>query len=311
MSKVLVTGGAGFIGSHLCERLLREGHEVTAVDNLATGSMENLQHLEGNACFKFVNQDITRGLPDVPASLVFNMACRASPIHYQRAPVETLQVCSVGMENVLMFSKEKGARLVQASTSEVYGDPLEHPQKETYWGHVNSYGPRSCYDEGKRFAEALCYSHRQVFGTDVRLARIFNTYGPRMALNDGRVVPAFVSQALRGEPLTVFGDGSQSRSFCFVSDLVEGLIRLGQKEGLSGEVVNLGNPHEFTMLEFAQAVQKEVGSALPLVHKPLPGDDPRQRQPDISKAKALLGWEPRVQLEEGLRETVAYFKSRV
>jgi len=306
--RFLVTGGAGFIGSHLCARLLERG-EVVCVDSLITGSERNLEDLRGRAGFSFVRGDVVQGLDDAgPLTGIFHLASLASPVHYLRHPVETLRVGAEGTWHALELARRHGAGLLLTSTSEVYGDPKEHPQKETYWGHVNPVGARSCYDESKRYAEALVTAAAGR-GRTVRIARIFNTYGPRMALDDGRVVPAFVACALRGEPLEVFGDGSQTRSFCYVDDLVSGLLALWDRG--DAKPVNLGNPDEMTVLEFAQAVQKAVGSACPIVYKALPADDPTRRRPDISRAKSLLGWEPRVGLEEGLAKTIAYFRGRV
>ena len=304
----LVSGAAGFIGSHLCDRLLADGHHVTGFDNLITGSRRNLSHLDGNSCFNFFERDVTHGisLPG-PFDQVWHLASLASPKEYLAHPIETLEAGSTGTHNMLEIARRDGARFLLSSTSECYGDPLEHPQAETYWGHVNPVGIRSCYDESKRYAEALTMAYHRYHGTRSNIARIFNTYGPRMALKDGRVVPAFLDQALRGEPLTVYGDGLQTRSFCYVADLVEGLVRLGSSE--EHEPVNLGNPVELTILEFAERIRRLMGSNLEVVFKPLPEDDPRKRRPDISKAKRVLGWEPKVSLEDGLRETVAYFRS--
>lgn len=312
---ILVTGGAGFIGSHLVDALLDLGHHVTVVDNFLTGRYHNLEHDENQAQIELVELDITDAstldmLPG-PYERVFNLACPASPKGYAKYPVETLLVNSNGLLNMLRIAERDGARFLQASTSEVYGDPLVHPQVETYWGNVNPNGPRSCYDEGKRFAESLTMEFVRRHGVDARLARIFNTYGPRSNPRDGRVVPNFCVQALRGEPLTIYGDGSQSRSFCYIDDLVRGLLLLMETDGLAGEVVNLGNPREFTMLAFAEAVLQVTGSTSELVFEPLPEDDPRQRCPDITKAKRLLGWEPHVTLEEGLIPTVAYFREEM
>jgi dTDP-glucose 4,6-dehydratase len=306
----LVSGAAGFIGSHLCDRLLAEGGEVVGLDNLITGSRENIEHLAGNAHFQFREFDVTRAI-DVAGRFdhVWHLASLASPKFYLKYPIETLESGSTATRNMLEIARRDGARFLLTSTSECYGDPLEHPQKETYWGNVNPVGERSCYDESKRYAEALTMAFHREHGVRTNIARIFNTYGPRMALNDGRVVPAFVDQALRGEPLTVFGDGKQTRSFCHVSDLVDGLWRLGRSE--ERLPVNLGNPVELTILEFAERTQRLMGTKSALVFKDLPSDDPRQRQPDISKAKRVLRWEPKVGLEEGLRETVEYFKRRL
>ncbi|MDX2226339.1 MAG: UDP-glucuronic acid decarboxylase family protein [Verrucomicrobiae bacterium] len=306
----VVTGGAGFLGSHLCDRLLREGHRVIALDNLITGSVENIEHLAGNEHFKFIRQDVTNFiyLPG-KVDFVFHFASPASPIDYLEIPIQTLKVGSLGTHNALGLAKEKGAAFLLASTSECYGDPLVHPQPESYWGNVNPIGPRGCYDEAKRFAEAITMAYHRHHGINTHIVRIFNTYGPRMRLRDGRVVPAFVSQALKGEALTVFGEGSQTRSFCYVSDLIDGIFRLSQSE--YHEPVNIGNPTELTVMDFARAIIRFTGSASTVVHKPLPVDDPKQRRPDISLAKKLLNWEPVVPLDEGLRLTVDYFRSKV
>ncbi|HEX5432377.1 MAG TPA: UDP-glucuronic acid decarboxylase family protein [Bryobacteraceae bacterium] len=303
----LVSGAAGFIGSHLCERLLADGQEVLALDNLITGSKRNLEHLEGNSNFRFEERDVAlplqlRGRFDA----VWHLASLASPKHYLAHPIETLESGSSGTRNMLEIARQNGARFLLTSTSECYGDPLEHPQKETYWGNVNPVGERSCYDESKRYAEAMTMAYHRAHGVHVHIARIFNTYGPRMALDDGRVVPAFLDQALRGEPLTIFGDGSQTRSFCYVSDMVEGLIRLGDSR--EPYPVNLGNPLELSILEFAERIRRLMNANLEIVYRPLPSDDPRKRRPDSSKAKRILDWEPKVSLEEGLKETVDYFK---
>jgi dTDP-glucose 4,6-dehydratase len=308
--RAVVLGGAGFVGSHLCERLLAEGAaEVIAVDNLITGSERNLFTLRALPGFHFLRHDIAEGPLRIPGEVhfVFNLASPASPIDYARLPIETLRTGSIGTENGLRLARDKDAVFLQASTSEIYGDPLVHPQTEEYWGNVNPVGPRSCYDEAKRYGEALVSAFRGVHGLETRIARIFNTYGPRMRLEDGRVVPAFVAQALRGEPLTVFGDGSQTRSFCYVTDLVDGLLRLALSQ--VRDPVNLGNPAEMTILEFARAVRAAAGSGAPIAFEPFPQDDPRRRKPDISRASALLGWEPRVPLEEGLRQTLAFFRA--
>lgn len=305
----LVAGAAGFIGSHLCERLLNDGHTVTGVDNYLTGKAENLEALAGRTGFEFVEHDITRPLPSLPApDVVMNLASPASPRDYLAFPVETLRVGSEGTRHLLEFAAESGARFLLASTSECYGDPLEHPQRESYWGHVNPVGPRSCYDEAKRYAEAITMAFHRAHGLRTNIARIFNTFGPRMKLDDGRVVPAFLSQALRGEPVTVFGTGLQTRSFCYVSDLVDGLVRLSRSE--ERLPVNLGNPVEMTMLEFAERIKALTGSASEITFLPLPEDDPQRRRPDITKAREVLGWAPRVPLEEGLRVTVEYFRGR-
>jgi dTDP-glucose 4,6-dehydratase len=303
----LVSGAAGFIGSHLCDRLLADGHHVTGLDNLITGSRRNLAHLDGNSHFHFLEYDVTQPIDLGPFDQVWHLASLASPKEYLAHPIETLESGSTGTRNMLEVARRDGARFLLSSTSECYGDPLEHPQVETYWGHVNPVGIRSCYDESKRYAEALTMAYHRSHGMRTNIARIFNTYGPRMALKDGRVVPAFLDQALRGDPLTVYGDGLQTRSFCYVADLVEGLVRLGSSE--EHEPVNLGNPVELTILEFADRIRRLLGSNLAIEFRPLPEDDPRKRRPDISKAKRVLGWEPKVSLEDGLRETVEYFKS--
>jgi len=303
-----VLGGAGFVGSHLCERLLDDGAAVVAVDNFLTGSEENLRGLRGRPGFEFLKQDIVEGISvQGPLDYVFNLASPASPIDYAQLPLETLRVGSIGTENALKLAEAKGAVFLQASTSEVYGDPLVHPQHEGYYGNVNPIGPRAVYDEAKRYAEALTSAYARVRGVKTRIVRIFNTYGPRMRQNDGRVVPAFVGQALRGEDFTVFGDGTQTRSFCHVKDLVDGLVRLALSDVT--EPVNIGNPREMTILQFAEAVRAAAGGGGKIVHQPLPQNDPKQRRPDITRARTLLGWEPRVPLEEGLRETIAYFRA--
>ena len=305
--RIIVSGAAGFIGSHMCDRLLAEGHTVVALDNFLTGSKQNLAHLSSNAAFQFVEHDVTRPLVlDGTIDAVLHMASPASPKDYLEHPIETLDVGSAGTRNMLELARAHQARFLVTSTSETYGDPAVHPQIETYWGNVNPVGPRSCYDESKRFAEALTMAYHRAHNLRTNIARIFNTYGPRMKLNDGRVVPAFLDQALRGEPITVFGDGLQTRSFCYVSDLVDGLYRLMQSD--ERYPVNLGNPDEMTILEFVERIRRLTGSKSALVHEPLPQDDPKQRKPDITKAKRLLGWEPRVSLEEGLRETIEYFR---
>ena len=305
--RILVTGGAGFLGSHLSDRLLSEGHEVIAVDNFFTGNKRNVWHLSDNKNFELIRHDVTFPLY-LEVDAIYNLASPASPIHYQRDPVQTTKTSVLGAINMLGLAKRLGVRIFQASTSEVYGDPEVHPQPESYWGRVNPIGPRACYDEGKRAAETLFFDYHRQHGMPIRVARIFNTYGPRMAPDDGRVVSNFVLQALRGEPLTIYGDGSQTRSFCYVSDLVDGFVRLMDNDkGLVGPV-NLGNPGEFTMKELADAVIDVTGSKSPIEHKPLPQDDPKQRQPDISLAKKELGWEPTIQLREGLEKTVEYFR---
>ena len=310
MATSVVTGGAGFLGSHLCERLLAEGHHVVCVDNLITGNEKNIEHLTDDEHFQFIRHDITLPLHlDEPVDNVLHFASPASPIDYLELPIQTLKVGSLGTHNSLGMAKAKGARFLLASTSEVYGDPLVHPQPESYWGNVNPVGPRGVYDEAKRFGEAMAMAYHRYHGLEVRIVRIFNTYGPRMRARDGRVVPAFVQQALAGEPLTVFGDGSQTRSFCYVDDLIEGIYRL---LGSSVETpVNIGNPVEMTILEFARAVVELIGSSSEISFKPLPVDDPKIRQPDISLAKAELGWEPRVPLTKGLAATIEYFRGLV
>ncbi len=306
----VVTGGAGFLGSHLCDLLLSKGHRVIAIDNLITGSVANIEHLAGNERFRFIKHNVTDYIYlDGPVHCVFHLASPASPIDYLELPIQTLKVGSLGTLNSLGLAKDKGAKFLLASTSECYGDPLVHPQTEDYWGNVNPIGPRGVYDEAKRFAEAVTMAYHRYHKVDTKIVRIFNTYGPRMRLRDGRVVPAFVGQALRGEPLTVFGDGSQTRSFCYVSDLIEGIYRLSQSE--YHEPVNIGNPTEFTILEFARLIIRITGSRSKIEHRPLPVDDPKQRRPDISRARKLLGWEPKVDLETGLERTIEYFKPRV
>jgi len=305
-----VTGAAGFLGSHLADCLLAKGHRVIGIDNLVTGSLDNIAHLAGNSSFRFIKQDVTDFLfLEGPVNFVWHFASPASPIDYLELPIQTLKVGSLGTHKALGLALNKRARFLTASTSEVYGDPQVHPQVESYWGHVNTIGPRGCYDEAKRFAEALVMAYHREHHLETRIVRIFNTYGPRMRLNDGRVVPAFISQALEGKDITIFGDGTQTRSFCHYSDLIEGIYRLM----MSGHPlpVNIGNPHEMTMLEFASQILRVTGSSSKVVHEPLPQDDPRQRRPDISKAKSLLGWEPKVSLEQGLIDTVAYFKQKI
>ena len=308
MAYCIVSGGAGFVGSHMCDRLLAEGHTVLALDNFLTGSERNIAHLSRTPNFHFRLQDVTRPIDiDARIDYVIHMASPASPKDYLEFPIETLDVGSLGTRMMLELALRDNAKFLITSTSECYGDPTVHPQVETYWGNVNPVGPRSCYDESKRFAEAITMAYHRKHGVRTSIARIFNTYGPRMKLKDGRVVPAFLDQALHGEPMTIFGDGSQTRSFCYVSDLVDGLYRLL----LSDEVypVNLGNPREMTILDFATAIRELTGTTVPLTHQPLPEDDPKQRQPDITKARTVLGWEPRVPLEEGLRHTIEYFRA--
>jgi UDP-glucuronate decarboxylase len=305
--RVLVTGGAGFLGSHLCERLLSDGHDVLCVDNFFTGSKANVAHLLSNAHFELLRHDITFPLY-VEVDEIYNLACPASPIHYQYDPVQTTKTSVHGAINMLGLAKRVRAKILQASTSEVYGDPEVHPQRESYWGHVNPIGLRSCYDEGKRCAETLFFDYRRQHDLRIKVARIFNTYGPRMHPNDGRVVSNFIVQALKGEPITIYGEGKQTRSFCYVSDLIDGFIRLmGTPDDFTGPV-NLGNPGEFTIYQLAEQVLKLTDSRSKLEHKPLPSDDPMQRQPDISLAKSALGWEPRIALDEGLVKTIDYFR---
>jgi dTDP-glucose 4,6-dehydratase len=307
--RTLVTGGAGFLGSHLCDRLLAAGHEVLCVDNLITGSTDNIAHLVGREGFRFIKQDVTEYLYLAgPLDYLLHFASPASPVDYLRLPIQTLKVGSLGTHKALGLAKAKGARFLLASTSEVYGDPQVHPQPEQYWGHVNPVGPRGVYDEAKRFAEAMTMAYHRAHGVDTRIVRIFNTYGPRMRPHDGRVVSNFLIQALAGKPLTVYGDGRQTRSFSFVADTVEGIVRLL----LSSEVdpVNIGNPTEFTIAGLIAAIERVLGHPLAVTYEPLPQDDPRVRQPDISRARTLLGWEPRVDLETGLRETIAHFRRR-
>ena len=306
--RVLVTGGAGFLGSHLCDRLLAERHEVIAMDNLLTGNMRNIAHLEEEKRFRFVRHNVSEFIfVDGPVDPVLHFASPASPIDYLELPIQTLKVGSLGTHNALGLALEKGARFLLASTSEVYGDPLIHPQPETYWGNVNPIGPRGVYDEAKRFAEALTMAYHRAHGVDTRIVRIFNTYGERMRPRDGRVVPALICQALAGEPMTVFGDGKQTRSFCYVSDLIDGIYRLLLSD--VNEPVNIGNPAELSVLDFAKTIRRLTGTSSEIVFKPLPVDDPKVRQPDISKAKAKLGWEPKVRLEDGLGRAIEYFRS--
>jgi len=306
--RILVTGGAGFLGSHLIDRLLKDKHEVLCADNLFTGTKENIDHLHANPRFEFLRHDVTFPL-FVEVDEIYNLACPASPIHYQHDPVQTTKTSVHGAINMLGLAKRLGCRILQASTSEVYGDPDVHPQPEGYWGHVNPIGPRSCYDEGKRCAETLFFDYHRQHGVRIKVARIFNTYGPRMHPNDGRVVSNFVMQALAGEPITIYGDGTQTRSFCYVDDLIDGLVRLmNSRDDLTGPI-NLGNPGEFTMIELAQAILALTGSRSELVRLPLPADDPKQRKPDIAKAQEQLGWAPAVPLQDGLERTIAYFRS--
>jgi UDP-glucuronate decarboxylase len=306
MRTILVTGGAGFLGSHLCERLLERGDNVICVDNFFTGRKENILHLMGNPRFEVVRHDIVHPL-FLEAEQIYNLACPASPVAYQYNPIKTIKTSTVGMVNVLGLAKRCRARILQASTSEVYGDPIVHPQREDYWGHVNPIGPRSCYDEGKRVAESLCMNYHESHHLEVRIIRIFNTYGPRMDPNDGRVISNFITQALKGEPITIYGDGSQTRSFCYCDDLIRGMMLLMDQDHATGPI-NIGNPGEYTMLELAREVLKATGSKAPIQHVPLPKDDPKQRCPDITRAKQLLGWEPTINLQQGLEKTVPYYR---
>ncbi len=306
--KILITGGGGFLGSHLSERLLNEGNEVICLDNFFTGNKQNIVHLMGNPRFEVLRHDVTMPLY-IEVDEIYNLACPASPIHYQHDPVQTTKTCVHGAINMLGLAKRTGARIMQASTSEVYGDPEIHPQVESYWGRVNPIGIRSCYDEGKRCAETLFLDYHRQHNLDIKIARIFNTYGPKMHANDGRVVSNFIVQALKGEDITIYGDGQQSRSFCYVDEMVDAFIRLMGSDGEFIGPVNLGNPNEFTILELAEKTLAMVGSKSSLINEPLPEDDPRQRQPDISLAKEKLGWQPVIKLDEGLAKTIEYFKS--
>jgi dTDP-glucose 4,6-dehydratase len=306
----VVTGGAGFLGSHLSDRLLAEGHRVIAIDNLITGNTDNVAHLVGNPHFQFIRHDVTQYIYLAgPIDYIFHFASPASPIDYLQLPIQTLKVGSLGTHNALGLAKAKGAKFLLASTSECYGDPLEHPQSETYWGNVNPIGPRGVYDEAKRFAEAMTMAYHRYHKVDTKIVRIFNTYGPRMRLRDGRVVPAFIGQALRDEPLTVFGEGQQTRSFCYCSDLIDGIYRLSQSD--FHEPVNIGNPTEFTILDFAKLILKLTDSKSKITYESLPVDDPKQRRPNIARAQKLLGWDPKVDLETGLRQTIDYFRDKV
>ena len=308
MKRVLITGAAGFLGSHLCERFIKDGYHVIGMDNLITGRLKNIEHLFPMANFEFYNHDVSKFI-HVPGQLdyILHFASPASPIDYLKIPIQTLKVGSLGIHNCLGLAKAKGARLMIASTSEVYGDPSVHPQPESYWGNVNPVGPRGVYDEAKRFQEAITMAYHTYHGLETRIVRIFNTYGPRMRLNDGRVLPAFIGQALRGEDLTIFGDGSQTRSFCYVDDLIEGIVRLLHSD--CADPVNIGNPDEITIGQFAEEIIALTGTSQNVIYKDLPIDDPKQRQPDITKARALLGWEPQVDRKEGLKRTYAYFRS--
>jgi UDP-glucuronate decarboxylase len=308
--RILVTGGAGFLGSHLCDSLLSDGHEVIAVDNLYTGSKSNINHNLGNPNFEFIRHDVTLPLY-IETEGIFNLACPASPVHYQRYPVQTIKTSVLGAVNMLGLAKRTQSRILQASTSEVYGDPNESPQNESYWGNVNPIGIRSCYDEGKRAAESLFFDYKRQYGVDIKVARIFNTYGPRMSLEDGRVVSNFIVQALKNEPITIYGDGTQTRSFCYVNDLIRGLKALFfSTDGITGPI-NLGNPNEFTMIQLAKEVIKLTNSKSKIEFRELPSDDPKIRQPDITKAISDLEWEPSIQLEEGLTRTIKEFQTRL
>lgn len=310
--RILVTGGAGFIGSHLCERLLADGHRVFCVDNLFTGSKENIAHLLDREDFEFIEHDIIEPFfIDEKIDRVYNLACPASPVHYQSNPVRTIKANTIGMINMLGLARKHGAPILQASTSEVYGDPDVHPQPEGYRGNVNPIGPRACYDEGKRAAETLCFDYYRMHGMPINVVRIFNTYGPRMAFDDGRVVSNFIIQALRGDDITIYGDGSQTRSFCYVDDLVEGLVRMMNTPADMQGPVNLGNPHEFSIQALAEKVIELTGTKSNIVYKKLPQDDPQKRRPDIEKAKTILGWEPKIALDEGLKKTIEEFRKRL
>lgn len=312
MKKVLITGAAGFIGSHLCDRFIKEGFYVIGLDSFLTGSPDNIAHLIGNERFKFIKYDVTNFIytPD-EIDIMLHFACPASPVDYLNHPIHTMKVDSLGTINTLGLAKAKKARYIFASTSEIYGDPQVHPQPETYWGNVNSIGPRSVYDEAKRFSEALTMAYYRKHKIDTRIVRIFNTYGPRMRMNDGRVVPNFITQALKNEPITVYGDGTQTRSFCYVDDLVEGIFKTAIMENIDGEVFNLGNPEEYKIKDFAQIIKKLINSKSPIIFKELPQDDPRQRKPDITKAKNILKWKPSLGFKEGLQNTINWFKDKI
>ena len=307
---VLLTGAAGFLGSHLSERLVLEGHHVIGLDDLSTGSLKNLENLRKNSNFTFVEHDVREPI-SLEVDAILNFACPASPVHYQADPVRTIETNFLGIINLLHLARNTGAKILQASTSEVYGDPTESPQKETYWGNVNPIGIRSCYDEGKRAAETLCFDYKRQYGVDARVIRIFNTYGPNMAIGDGRVVSNFIVQALRGEDITIYGDGSQTRSFCYVTDLVDGIYRMLTHPEIQNSPINLGNPHEFSMLELAKIVIEQTNSKSKIVFLDLPQDDPKQRKPDISLAKLVLNWEPSIELSAGVQKTINYFQSIV
>lgn len=311
MQKILVTGGAGFIGSHLCKSLLDDEYSVTCIDNLITGNKKNIESLLNNPNFEFVEYDVCVPYTkyDVPYTHIFHLASPASPVDYQEKPEETLLVNSQGTLNMLNLAKDQKAKFLLASTSEVYGDPLVHPQKESYWGNVNSFGPRSCYDESKRFAESAVYVFLQKYSLDARIVRIFNTYGPQMQVNDGRVVSNFINQAIKNDPITIYGDGTQTRSFCYVTDLVDGLKKAMLNDGTNGEVFNLGNPEEYSMGELAVKIKEMTNSNSEIVYQDLPMDDPKQRRPDISKSERVLNWKPQVSVDEGLKKTIEYYKS--
>lgn len=311
MKKILITGGAGFLGSHLCDRLIKQGHQVICLDSLFTGSLKNVDGLLNHPSFRFIQHDVVDPIAVDELDEIYNLACPASPVHYQHNPIHTMKTSVLGALNVLELARQTGAKVFQASTSEVYGDPSVHPQPEEYWGNVNTIGIRSCYDEGKRAAETLFFDYQRTHHLRIKVVRIFNTYGPRMAADDGRVVSNFIVQALRGEDLTVYGDGSQTRSFCYADDLVEGFIRLMNADDSVVGPLNLGNPGEFTMIELAEKVLRLTGSKSKLIHMPLPQDDPKQRRPDISKAKQLLDWQPTIELEQGLERTIAYFRKAI
>jgi UDP-glucuronate decarboxylase len=308
--KILLTGAAGFLGSHLSERLVLEGHHVIGLDDLSTGSLKNLENLRNNSNFTFIEHDVREPI-SLEVDAILNFACPASPVHYQADPVRTIETNFLGIINLLHLARNTGAKILQASTSEVYGDPTESPQKETYWGNVNPIGIRSCYDEGKRAAETLCFDYKRQYGVDARVIRIFNTYGPNMAIGDGRVVSNFIVQALRGEDITIYGDGSQTRSFCYVTDLVDGIYRMLTHPEIQNSPINLGNPHEFSMLELAKIVIEQTNSKSKIVFLDLPQDDPKQRKPDISLAKLVLNWEPFIELSAGVQKTINYFQSIV
>lgn len=310
MSKILVAGGAGFLGSHLCDRLIKDGENVVCVDNLETGSEENIAHLVPHSHFEFIHHDVSAPL-ELEVDQIYNLACPASPIHYQHDPIKTTKTSIYGAINLLDLAKRLNAKILQASTSEVYGDPIEHPQTESYWGNVNPVGPRSCYDEGKRCAETLFFDYHRQHNLIIKVVRIFNTYGPRMHPNDGRVVSNFIVQALKGEDISIYGDGQQSRSFCYVDDLIEGFVKMMRSPDEITGPINIGNPGEFNMLELAEAVIKLTGSKSNLIFLPLPTDDPRQRQPDITLAQRELSWKPNVSLENGLKDTIRYFESKL